>query len=135
MLVYDIPRLDYKHFLHSGWCEARIYRHAGEVIAVASEVIQPDGEYASDGLSITNGIEAVAESIAAFTAQSFTLVEHDPARGYRLDLARQRGYSPQFGEDFALVTFQGPGFQRPEWRLISRRQVEELIGEPFPTLP
>ena len=135
MMIFDVPRLDFNRFTSVGWCELRVYENADQIIAVVTEVIKPDGNYASEGLSITNGIEAIAPTIVDYTHRPFTqIIEHYPDRGYRLDLARSSGRPPQFEEGFALVAFQKSGFRHPVWKYIQREEVERLIGEPFPVL-
>jgi hypothetical protein len=126
-LLYDVPRLDFERFGSKGWCEVRVFVNGENVVAVASEVIDERGWYANTGLSITNGIEAVAAAIQRDLGIEYThLVEHYPPRGkYARDAL--------FDETFAVVKFDGPGLCRPRWNHIDKAQVEALIGEPFET--
>ncbi|HEX6034917.1 MAG TPA: hypothetical protein VFY83_10800 [Anaerolineales bacterium] len=123
--IYDVPRLDFERYPgQRGWCEVRVYLHRANVIAVATEPISERGWYANQGLSITNGIEAVAEVIVNGLGVDFShLIEHYPPRGHGV---------ARFEEDFARVDFDGPGLRNPRWKHIARAEVEEMIGEAFP---
>lgn len=122
-----------------GLCDLQIFkRDDRRLVAVISELVTAQGDYAYDGLSVANGIEYIASEIITEIGIHFDyLIEFYPARGYMLDVRLKRGHQPQFPEEFSLVTFGRAWdtsrclFGTPEWKFFSRAEAEIFIGQPF----
>jgi hypothetical protein len=131
-VVHTFPNLH----AGEGMCRLRIYRPAGfPPVVIASELPE------NGGASITNIVEQLAADV---------LGRHlDDRRGHPRPLVWVEHYPPRAAgardETWDLVTF--PDYQpfqaleagrwrvrfgEPDWRRLSRGQVERLIGEPLP---
>jgi hypothetical protein len=147
-----VPRRELEHVYRDwkgaqGRCHVRIY-HATEASGHLPVVIVTDPND-NDGPSVTNTIEQLgAEILSRYLPDQdgldppFVLVEHYPDRQPRG--VEARWHDPFFGETFDVVTFKtcsprprwtGPrrgmlqSFGTPDWRHLSRQEVETLIGE------
>lgn len=134
-LIYARPRFAFDGWnkKNAGWCDVRVWQdEKGELLAIAQEVINSDGSYACEGLSVTNGIEFIAAKLEKELGRPVTiLIEYYPDRGYDLKRIRETGLRPQYQESFSMVAFKAPGFREPEWCHITRTEVEALIGERY----
>ncbi|GEM_PF-4145750 len=147
--IHDLPEFVFNQVHHErneGWCHLRVYENDGEVVAIASYKIRPDGDH-DDGpddefvYSLTNGIEHVATHIRRDLGIKFThLIEHVPERGRDLATGKTKGLSLDYPEEFSIVTLRWdersekyaeiPGVH--PWQFITLGEVETLIGEVFP---
>jgi hypothetical protein len=122
------PRHDIERYAYPGWhghqsaCRLRIWQQERESIVIVTEL---EG---NPGTSITNRVEALAMQVyrefelwPAFTHW----IEHYPP-------------DASYGETFAEVSFTPDpqkGLTRPQWRALTRADVERLTGEPLPDAP
>lgn len=80
------------------------------------------------GTSVTNAAQDIATQAYQWLerpAQGITLIEH----------YAQDGEERYAQERFALVTFahsEGGRFSHPEWRALTKEEVERLIGQALP---
>jgi hypothetical protein len=136
-----MPEVDVIHRFYGfhtmgGVCRIRIYRPAGfPPVVVATEL--PENE----NTSITNVVEELAVGVLrrylpdrAGEPRPFVWVEHYPPR--RAD-ARDETWDLVTFPDYEPRPFLQGGrwrerFDTPDWRRLSREQVEALIGEPLP---
>ena len=109
-----------------GVCRLRLYDVAGRRIAIASELIAPDGSYANDGISVTNAIAQIATAIVRQFGDLDVLVEHYPARGDKRD-SQEETYD--FVEGLRWIAQQKAFTDTPHWRPGKKGQVEALIRE------
>jgi hypothetical protein len=124
--IADVPNFCYKGSNRAdGVCRLRLYEVSERRIAIASELIAPDGSYANDGISVTNAIAQIATEIVRQFGPLDVLVEHYPPRGQfepseeTFDFVEQLRWQPQ------LKAFT----DTPHWRPGNKRQVEALIRE------
>jgi hypothetical protein len=136
--------LPYSTGHRSGACRLRVFvPPAGEVTeqhpAVALVTEQPEREGLQGTLSVTNGIESIAQAICcqcSLPPQRIILIEHydDRKRGLAARLPGRIG-----GEKFSGVVFGSmqavegePGafeLRRPQWHSLGKAEVEALIGQ------
>ena len=99
------------------------------------------------GASITNTIEKLAAALLLdlqeYGYNHFTLIEHYPHKGPVPEYLKHNPGARVDYESFSIVAMRLTEnrnregrrmFSKPEWNYISREQVEELIGQPFPVL-
>ena len=103
------------------YCWLRIYQAPGQTVVLATEVDD------NPGTSITN----MAEHLATEVTRTFGLslgalvwIEHYPDR-------LVIGGHPRLPASFDLVTFTctPQGLRAPQWRRVSKEQVETLMGQ------
>lgn len=122
-LVADIPYY-YRAgpFAALACCRIRIWERYGEPpVVMATEL--PD----NPGMSITNAAEYLATDVWELLGapeREIVWIEHYPERG-----PAQR----RIPEEFDRVTFTQTerGFAGPQWRRLSRAEVEALLGGPL----
>jgi hypothetical protein len=105
------------------YCWLRIYTAPRQHVVLATEMPE------NPGISITNAAERLAMEVTrtfglAFDALAW--IEHYPER------QGSHGHPP-LPASFDLVTFMrtAQGLQRPEWRRLSKVQVEQVLGQPL----
>lgn len=139
-------RFSRNHY-EKGWCDLRIYKHPDQFnhsnyyVLVITEPIDSKGEYMNDGQSVVNGVENIIFTLKYITVkligknnQEITpqwdyYIEYLPARGKTLEPKGNGRYS---SEEFAMVNIVNG---QPEWKFMSRDDVENLIGMPFVYVP
>lgn len=127
----------------SGVVDLQVFRHWDEtIVVVVSELIHGDGSGANSGASATDGIAAIATMVFNELGFDFDyLIEHYPAHGALLDLARSNAQQREVHEQFYIISLVwNDGARRYEinphadtwaWKQISRADAEKIIGEPF----
>lgn len=100
----------------ASFARLRVYSHAGQTVAVATELA------ANPGASITNGAEAVHARLVGLYGPAVVHVEHYGPESYD---GRRWGVEP---DRFDLVSIDGAGNAR--WQPISDEKVTVLCGEP-----
>jgi hypothetical protein len=136
-----MPVVDVVHSFHGlqtpgGVCRIRVYRPAGfPPVVIASEL--PENE----NPSVTNIVEELAVDVLTRylpdrvgAARPFVWVEHYPprrvgARDETWDLVTFPDYTPKQVLEAGRWRER---FGEPEWRRLTRGQVEALIGEDLP---
>lgn len=120
---HDIERYTYPGFRdYASACRLRIWQRERESVVVVTELDD------NPGTSVTNRAAALAMQVyRAFELEPYLArwIEHYPPDG-------------QYAETFAEVTFTlepHKGLTRPQWRALTRADVERLIGEPLPDVP
>jgi hypothetical protein len=126
-----------------GRVDLQIFQRADDkIVAVVSELIRADGSEANEGVSATDGIEQIATAIVTKLGFVFDfLIEHYPAHGQTLDLARSNVRKSEMHEAFHLISLRWDNTaskfrvdQSGEawaWKQLNRSDAEKIIGEPF----
>lgn len=127
----------------SGACRLRLFVPVGHPISAQHPAViivteQPERE----GLSVTNGIEIIAATVCrtyGLNPHHTVLIEHydDRERGSAAYLPGRID-----GEKFSCVTFEEmrtsdtepltPQVRRPQWRPVSKSEIEALLGSSLP---
>lgn len=134
--LYHEPKFAFRNLMHSGACDVKVYEAQAQRVALVTEPIHSNGEYASEGLSVVNGIEWIAAKLSEEWAWDY-FIEYIPIRGMALR-QRTRGsrfVDSMFDESLAFVTFKIAGehcwYHEPKWEHVDRIVVQRLIGH-FP---
>jgi hypothetical protein len=127
--------IDIEHYIFGangsyGSCRLRIYHFNGRTIVIATAphtALGAPNHLPGLALTITNGMVDIANRVEWELGIEFdVMIEHYPPRGT---------YGKRYGEEFALVAFQEnvPSVRQryfdADWGFISRRDVEEMIGQ------
>src|SRR5207244_3711118 len=104
-------------------CWLRIYTAPDRTVVIATEVNE------NPGTSITNMAEHLATEVTrtfGLSHDALVWIEHYPAR-------RVLGGYPRLAESLDLGTFTWTpqGLRAPQWRRVSKEQVETLMGQPL----
>lgn len=141
-LVEDTT-LPYSTRHHNGACRLRIFVPVGHAISAHHPAViiiteQPERE----GLSVTNGIEAIASGVCqsyGLDPRHTVLIEHydDRERGSAAHLPGRVE-----GEKFSCVIFDEMRMDKndrgefslrsPQWRTLGKHEVEILLGQKLP---
>ncbi|HEX2915082.1 MAG TPA: hypothetical protein VH186_30095 [Chloroflexia bacterium] len=126
----------------SGYCRMQAYRDSAHPdklpVVIVSEIIDEDGGYVSVGVTVTEGINSIANYAHAKFGGFSMLIEHYPARGADFKERLEKGLSPEYPEESSIVTFERPHagrqvvacsrYGRPHWEVIPRSRVVELLN-------
>lgn len=131
-LTLDDDRFVFDGYWRKSWGHLRVYHHRGLAIAVISEVITEDGQYASSGTSTINAIENVATRIKELFSMD-VLISYIPNKVK----PGRKFIEPLDQESFAKVDviWDHNRASHCEFKHISREDVEYWIGQEFKDIP
>lgn len=98
-------------------CRLRIYQHGEQAVVIVTEMAD------NQEIAITSYWPELAYEIAnqyGLAATSTLWLEHYPQGSYALASGR--------GDTFDQLTLSD---ERPQWRRLTREDVEQLVGEPL----
>lgn len=131
IILYENNRFKFKGSFRESWAHVRIYKYKAITVAIVSEVLSADGDFASAGMSSINAIEDVATRLRNMHYFDI-LVSHIPDRR-----AARGANDPLWAESYAKVvcTWENRQCVDATFLNIDKEQIEDWIKISIPDIP